>query len=188
MERGLNKFTKKCDEISANSMKFPIIEKKYQLLPSLVDSYKSWLENKNHLLLLNWLAGHHTEHENKCLSDEVGIDFFKEKHVKAFTIHPALTEFQDEEYYFLLEYLTQSMKKEKYILTESTLKVFQKVYSKDTMIKRCFDINITPDRSMFHSITLEIQLRDGKMIYFKLKAYANSVRTESLNKVLEMAI
>ncbi len=187
MESSLNKLKKKCELVEAATSKFPIEERHYELPADLQNQYLEWIASNTQNEMLLWLAQQHKDHKNKSLNDEVGIDFFKESHIKAFTIHPAMTDFQDHEYYFFLEYMTASLQKETYVMTESTLKVYKKIYSTDTIIRRYFDINIEPTKSMFHSICLEIYLREDKMIYFKLKAYANSTKTESLDKVFEMS-
>jgi hypothetical protein len=187
MQSSLNKLKKKCEFVEANTSKFPIDQRDYTIPFDLSTKYDNWIASKKQNQMLQWLAQQHSDFKNKSLNDEAGIDFFKQAHIKSFTIHPAMTDFQDEEYYFFMEYMTSSLQKDRYIMTESTHKVYKKIYSTDTVIKRYFDINIEPNKSMFHSIGLEIYLREDKMIYFKLKAYANSTKAESLDKVFAMS-
>ena len=159
-----NKFARN-PELIANE---PLVHQSLERTNEEITDYEQWKDSNVQLAMVNWLKDQFMTQQCAPEHTHDGIDFVATATTKGFRLHPALTRFSDNNVRHLFNYLKEQLTRSGYSSLSDT-RVFGRGYWNETIHRHTLKPQ-AEDGIEFAQVTLELILKDDKMVNLSMKA------------------
>jgi hypothetical protein len=160
-----NKFAQN-PELIANE---PLVHQSLERTNEEVTDYVQWKNSNVQLAMVHWLYDQFLTLQCAPNRTHDAIDFTNSISTKGFVLHPALTRFSDNNVRHLFTYLKEQLIRTGYHVSLSDTRVYGRGYWDETVHRHILKPHAEFGEE-FAQVTLELMLKDNKMVSLSFKA------------------